>query len=83
VKIHNKLFVHISVRGSVPVFWQQQKVRANINFIKDQDVDEEALMRKHYETLENRYQSKIVTINLLSKDKSPEKDLRQVITITI
>ena len=40
-------------------------------------------MRKHYETLESRYQSKIVTINLLSKDKSPEKDLRQVITITI
>ena len=30
----------MSVRGSVPVFWQQQKVRAKINFIKDHDVDE-------------------------------------------
>jgi hypothetical protein len=40
VKCHNRLYVHVSVRGSVPLFWRQAKVRGAINFLKEKKIDE-------------------------------------------
>ncbi len=48
IKCHNRLYVHVSVRGSVPLFWKQQKVRGSIHFLKDTSIDEQAMMRAHY-----------------------------------
>ena len=42
------MYVHLSVRGSVPLFWKQIKVRSNINYIKDRDIDEETVVKQHY-----------------------------------
>ena len=71
VKCHNKLYVHVSVRGSVPLFWKQAKVKGAINFVKDKQIDEESVLKTHYGGLEKTYQAKVTTINLLSRDKSP------------
>lgn len=35
-------------------------------------------LEKHYEFLKKEYQSNIVTVNLLSARKSPEKELKNV-----
>jgi hypothetical protein len=48
VKYSNMIFSHVSIRGSVPVFWKQSTVGAEIRFTKDKDVDEEEVIKKHY-----------------------------------
>ena len=74
---HNYLFAHVSVRGSVPIFWGQKEYGADITFNKN-DQENKVCMQKHYEFLKRQYQSNIITLNLLSKDKSPEKTLKRV-----
>ena len=36
------------------------------------------VLKTHYERLEKLYKAQITTINLLSRDKSPEKELKNV-----
>lgn len=74
---HNYLFSHVSLRGSAPIFWSQEEFGAPIKFAKD-DNENMVVLEKHYEFLKKEYQSNIVTVNLLSKGKSPEKELKNV-----
>lgn len=41
--------------------------------MKDKDIDEEEIVKDHYFRLEQTYKAQVATINLLSKEKSPEK----------
>jgi hypothetical protein len=69
---HNYLFSHVSLRGSAPIYWQQAEFGAPITF-SHTDEDNMFAVEKHYEFLKKEYQSNIVTVNLLSSRKSPEK----------
>ena len=69
---HNYLFSHVSLRGSVPIFWEQAEFGAQIKF-SHTDQENGFALEKHYQFLKKEYQSNIITVNLLSAKKSPQK----------
>ena len=45
---HHLLFSHVSVRGSAPIFWEQNGFGAEIKFPKENDAENELIIKKHY-----------------------------------
>lgn len=69
-------FSYVQVRGSVPIFWEQQGslvAAQKITITRSEEATQPAFDR-HFENLEHSYGA-IHVINLLSKDKAAELDL--------
>ena len=66
---HQWLFSHVSLRGSAPFYWTQAKMGAEIKF--PQENENEVIIKKHFDYLKKTYNCDVVTVNLLSKTKSP------------
>ncbi|ELR01774.1 hypothetical protein GMDG_00874 [Pseudogymnoascus destructans 20631-21] len=72
-------FSYAQIRGSVPIFWEQQPGllpgKQNITLTRSKEGTQPAFDR-HFEGLENSYSS-VHVINLLSESKPGEADLTQ------
>lgn len=68
VVIGGHLFSHVQIRGSVPAFWKQSGIYAEVEFYSNHE-ENRAAFDRHFKKLE-KYYSNIFAINLLSKQKS-------------
>ncbi len=73
VNIYGKWFSYVQIRGSVPVFWQQTGVIANVELTRSKEMNSTAFC-KHIDVLIRDYRH-ITFINLLCNSKNHEKIL--------
>lgn len=73
VFINNYCFSHLQIRGSVPAFWKQSGIYAEVEFYRSHGETKQAF-QKHFSKL-NSFYNKVFCINLLSKQKSGELEL--------
>ena len=63
-----KIYSHVQVRGSIPVFWEQTGV-TNVNVTQPLSVSGEAMLR-HYGSLQQDYLGgPIAVLNLIGTSK--------------
>ncbi|KRX03771.1 hypothetical protein PPERSA_04279 [Pseudocohnilembus persalinus] len=68
-----KIYSHILVRGSVPLFWQQSQQK-DVDFTKGKEMQKEG-MQKHFNAMLKQYE-KIICVNLMKlKNNQLEKKL--------
>lgn len=70
---NDTVFSIIQVRGSVPLFWEQTGMSAQVAITRSQELNEIGL-RKHAELMCQHFQ-KVYMLNLLSNSKSNETEL--------
>ena len=61
----------------MPIFWKQEEFGEPIQFYRTHE-DNELVLDKHFQFLQNDYRSTIVAVNLLSNVKDSERDLKNV-----
>lgn len=81
IRIHDKWYSYVQIRGSVPVFWSQSSVIAGVELTRSKEVNSVAFM-KHIDDLIQRYKH-VTFVNLLSNSKSHEKLLTNAIECMI
>ncbi|OMJ70418.1 hypothetical protein SteCoe_31601 [Stentor coeruleus] len=72
--ISNCVFSYIQIRGSVPLFWEQIGITAQINVTRSQEMNAIGL-KKHAEQMLNKF-GRVTMINLLSNSKNEERHLK-------
>jgi len=70
---HDPLCSHVQVRGSVPVFWEQNNA-LSINLTRNK-IWSEMAFAKHHNNLVSTYGNKVIYFSLLSPTKDMEKQL--------
>ena len=68
-----KVYSYVQVRGSIPIFWDQSGV-ATVTVNPHQDLSEQAMLR-HYQSLKEDYDGKIVTLNLIGESRGIERPI--------
>jgi synaptojanin len=68
---NNNYFSYVQVRGSVPIYWEQTGITAQLSLTKSQESSAEAF-KKHIGSLLQKY-SHVTLINLLQEAKTHEK----------
>lgn len=71
--IDDLAFSCVQVRGSVPLFWEQTGMSAQVSITRSREMNEIGL-KKHGEEMCKRF-GKVTMVNLLSSSKSGEKEL--------
>ena len=71
--LENEIFSYLQVRGSVPVYWEQTGITAQLSLTKSHELSVEAF-QKHIDDLLLRY-GHVTMINLLAHCKSYEQAL--------
>ena len=71
--IESQTFAYLQIRGSVPVYWEQTGVTAQLSLTKSHELSLEAF-QKHVDDLLQRY-GHVTMINLLAHSKSSEQAL--------
>lgn len=73
LQVHDKTFAYVQSRGSVPIYWEQTGITAQVAITKPQESSLIAF-KKHLNSLLEKY-SHITLINLLQENKAYEKVL--------
>lgn len=71
----NKIYSYVQIRGSVPIYWEQTGITAQLSLTKSQDLSSVAF-RHHISKIIHKYQH-LTMINLLHGTKAHEKLLTQ------
>lgn len=69
------IFSHIQIRGSVPLFWEQTGISAQVSLTRSQEMNMIGMV-KHAKVLIEKFHS-VSMINLLAYSKSHEKTLTE------
>jgi len=70
ILFNNYLCSHVQIRGSVPVFFQQRGIKANITIVRTKELTNESFI-KHMTGIKDTY-NKCLLVNLLAKENNEE-----------